>query len=461
MILCLTETHLYNRMNTLIRWGRMMARQKKQSSSKTQVATSGKDLMEFKKTNKAIGLRVSKGKLTIMGRKIFNVMCAHAQKEGQLGKDAPAGVTNGDKYFWLPMSAIIKGATYDSNDTRLVKEHVVELSNIRVEMEDETQWTSERMLASVKIYNPAGLNSKQGKLWFGFAFPPEMFEQIMRPDSYTKLSLYYGSLFTSGHSFALWEICRQYATNPGHLTPREPVAYWATYLMGRPVPVPPEYKYFKRDVLIPAANDVNEIGDITVKLIEHKNGGRSVEELQWEVHLKEQQQLDFPPPPLIDTVLIERIAALGFSNTEAGDLSVSHDSNFIRATLDLVEARLLNHNAPPVGSAAAYFRDALNKRYVDNIPAKIAKPVNRKGQEAIQKKPPSEETILKASRREDAFIHYEKLDTDDRQDLANQYLEVAPGLVAKALRKDGLKSKIAQLAFGDWLADKLYGVVQK
>jgi hypothetical protein len=47
------------------------------------------ELKEFRKTNDAIGLRVSEGRLSLLSRKIFNVMVYHAQRIRTKGENAP------------------------------------------------------------------------------------------------------------------------------------------------------------------------------------------------------------------------------------------------------------------------------------------------------------------------------------------------------------------------------------
>jgi hypothetical protein len=41
--------------------------------------------LEFRKSNEAIGLRVVEGSLTLLNRKVFNVLVYHAQNIGELG----------------------------------------------------------------------------------------------------------------------------------------------------------------------------------------------------------------------------------------------------------------------------------------------------------------------------------------------------------------------------------------
>jgi hypothetical protein len=148
-----------------------------------------KDAETFKKTNEAIGLRVSKGHLSFISRKLFNVAVLHAQKLGAPGINAPIESETSHKYFWVPAAEIQRDASYNSNDTKLLKEALEELQDIRITSETAREWTSERLLSSVKIVNPAGLHKKGGRLWVGFEFPAEVMNLVMNPRTFTSLSV--------------------------------------------------------------------------------------------------------------------------------------------------------------------------------------------------------------------------------------------------------------------------------
>ena len=188
---------------------------KKGKAKPRQVATvESSELREFRKTNEAIGLRVVEGNLSLLSRKLFNVMMYHAQEMKISGLNAPIDTPAAKKYFWIPLSVLARDAAYDSKDVQYLKKQLEEMQNIKLLMENERQWTSERLVSSVTLVNPEGFNKHSGQVWFGFAFPPEVHEQVMAPSTYTRLSIVYQSSLKSGSALALYEICRRYATNP-------------------------------------------------------------------------------------------------------------------------------------------------------------------------------------------------------------------------------------------------------
>jgi len=414
--------------------------------------SAGSELKEFRKTNEAIGLRVSEGRLSLLSRKIFNVMVYHAQRIRNKGENAPIDSEAAKNYYWIPLAELARDAAYDSRDTELFKEQVQELQNIRIFSEDAIQWTSERLVSSVKLVNPRGLKKQGGMLWFGFAFPPEVESMVMAPGSYTKLSVYYQALLRSGASLALYEICRRYATNPSKLTNRAEWAWWYGALTGNPVSdAIPEYKYFKRDVLKYAVSEINMVTDINVELIEHKQG-RRVGSLQFRVTPARQESLALSAPPIIDGELIQRMMELGLSQEDACNVLATTEDGKLRATLDLTENRVRNTKAAAVGSPAGYFKQALRDGYASNID------IAKKNVQKLEQKPSVEASInairerFLAERAKDALGMYNELASSDQSDWLFRFKQ-SPAAKGLNLSR-GLATASARSAFSMWFAEQ-------
>ena len=101
--------------------------------------------------------------------------------------------------------------------------------------------------------------------------------------------------------------------------------------------------------------EVNQLTDITIELIEHKNG-RRVEKLQFKVELVKQTPLLFPVPPIIDDQLLQRVIDLGFSKADASDLVAQYSDEQLRLAIERVEARSRAVGMSPLTAPAGYFR---------------------------------------------------------------------------------------------------------
>ena len=429
------------------------ARNTKKTVTSLTLVPSGKEAMSFRKTNEAIGLRLREGRLSLLSRKILNVMFYHAQHL-ELGENAPIDTPVNRKYFWVPLHEVAHDAAYDSKDTALLKEHIEELQSIKLYMEDENQWISERLVSSVKLVNPSGLNKRGGSVWFGYAFPPEVFELVKNPGTYTKLSIYYQGMFRAGASLALYEICRRYATNPSHKTNIEDYVYWHGVLTGTPVSneLGP-YKYFKRDVIKPALAEINSSTDIECTLIEHKRG-RKVESMQFEVHLNKQQPLELSDAPVLNSEIIEALKELGFGVQDAKDICASNKIEHVKSTLATVVKRMGAAGCSPLDAPAAYFRWLLK-----NIQTSVVHPLVQtvpptKPKVFINSAPNDLERFLTA-RASDAVGVYKELPATQAQSVMERFRS---SQVSKTMRTTkGIDHPMVRSLFGRWYANDLWG----
>lgn len=422
----------------------------------------------FRKPNGAIGLRVAKGYLSPLARKIFNVMICRAQQFGAPGKDAPISGPIAQQYYWVPFSEVVKDAAYDSRDYKLFKEHVDQLQSVRVVREADGDWTSDVLVPSVRIVNVAGRTGSDGRvrggrLYLGFMFTPEVADLIMSPSRYTTLALYYQAMLKSETGLALYEVCRRYATNPSHLTMRQPWVWWYHALTGKAMAdAPPtlEYKYVKRDAIAPAIREINLTTDITVALVEHKRG-RKVIDLQFEVHLKEDTGDALASRPVIDSAILERIMRLGASQAEATGTYADYDHDYLVRTLDYVERRIRNAKLSPVGAPFVYLTAALKGRWAPAADApKEAQLPSSESDVAAQKI----QEIRKAysdKHRADARSYYAELQPADQTALFAEFRESDDVTKNPRLRSDagkrGISVKHVEVAFCNWLSVRLWG----
>lgn len=416
------------------------------------------ELREFRKTNEAIGLRVVEGNLSLLSRKVFNVMMYHAQEMKVPGLNAPIDTPAAKKYFWIPLSDLARDAAYDSKDVQYLKKRLEEMQNIKLLMENERQWTSERLVSSVTLVNPAGLNKHSGQVWFGYAFPPEVHEQVMAPSTYTRLSIVYQSSLKSGSALALYEICRRYATNPSKLTLIQSYEHWYGVITGNPISVsaPPVYKYFKRDTLKPAIAEINALTDISVELVEHKNG-RRVEKLQFRVEQTKQAKLEFPASPVIDVELMGRVIKFGFSQADASDLMAQHSDDIIRAAIIRVEARAESKSMAALETPAGYFRWTLRdlERNPQASTTVLAAPKNIGVSAGKKAGGPNVMERFLSARAQEALGVYKELDEHERKSIFESFKSQN---TTKTIKFDkGLDSAMVRAIFAPWYAKDLWG----
>jgi hypothetical protein len=436
-------------------------------AKKTDVDVVNASSAELRKAVEAIAIQPKSGKITLLTRKLFNVLLAVAQQADD----------SGDTYRAL-LSDIVANSAFDSNDTALVKEHLRRMVSVQVEWSTGTssqkpgrKWGISTLIADAEILE----DPTTRRVWVEFSFAPKIKKKLLDPVQYARLSLQFQSQLRSSAGLALYEICVRYLTNPSHLTMREPWEWWRPILSGTPDTeagdeAKREYKYFKRDYLRPAIAEVNAVTNIFVELIEHREG-RRVAEIQFRVSERKQPMLALDEHPnVFDSTLVDRMVKIGIPLKEAQTLYADSEENRIRAALQMTEQRMRSTTLPPVRSAAALFKDALKKGYAppvadpaDALPGSTAGKLTAVASATGVADDPKARLRgeYDAYRRKEAKALYEEQGEAER-DLARTSFEsdVLPALgshLRDDWRRRGLDSKLVETAFFDWLALKTWG----
>lgn len=412
---------------------------------------------EVRKHNTEIGYRVQSGHLSLLSRKLINVLLYYAQRM--------RGEEDSEGKYWVEVSKIIKDAKFNSRDYELLRESLDELQSVKIIRPTETGGiTSDVLIPSFTLDNtvhgtnealPTGQKRRGGKLIIGFSLPVGVKELLLNPRSnYTVLPIVYvASLRTIG-GLVLYEITKRYSTNPSGVTNREPWQWWWKILTGAVEgATPPEYKYFKRDVIKKAVDEINTVTDLRIELIEFKEG-RWVKELQFTVELSKQSSFDLDPPP-IDNTLLSRITALGVSTVEAEKLIQKYAEDELRNNLEVVEARVAKPNLPELESPAAYLKTALKNQYGAGRKIQVGAAETRARKiaevDAQRKADEEKQDGVRRSQANDARDRFDQLLAADQQRLLLSFEETLNGPTLLAYRKTGLKTQLVSGTFNNWL----------
>ena len=414
----------------------------------TDILPAPQEDRELRKTNELIARPIVSGHFTLLGRKVFNAMILHAQMQGAPGKDAPTADAAHARLFWAPLSDIARDARYDSNDTEMLKDVARQLMDIKVENETDTEWTADHLVESVRLVNPAGLRKKGGRIWLGYRFPDEVMHLVTDPRRFTKLPLYYLTILRSNAGAALYEIAKESAWKTSGLTARAPWEDWQAILEGKPKSElqgwKSEYKFFKDRILKKAIAEVGTLTDIEIELLEYKSG-RKVNEIQFKVSKKEQGDLPFGPPPVIDSSVVDAVMGFGLPKREAEDIMATMDDGFVRSTCAYVRERLANKNLPELASSAAFFRSALRGRYVDGVkPKALPKPKAEPAPKTQKADPETDEA------RRIARAALSEMDKVAKAELMERFFAANPALMVVT---KGRMTKMMESMVVGWLAE--------
>lgn len=414
-------------------------------------ATGNQASAAVAKANEAIAIRPKRGKLTLLSRRIYNVLLLHAQQQGV-----------GQPKYSILLSELIDDAHFTSNNTELLKSHIRDMQATTIEWHTSSagrqKWTSTQLVGTVEIDEPG----RGRPCTISWSFPEEIRDKLVRPAHYTRILLEISSQMRSYAAAVLYELGARYLTSPGRLTMREDVLWWGSVLTGRSDITSVDYRILHRDTIKKALAELDALSeDFRMEVVEHKRG-RKVEELQFRVIPKPQRSLDLVNDAarnVFDLQLVERVAALGFKQSDAQDLYATTDEGVLRAAVEHVEQRMRSTTLPALASPAAYLRDALKKQYAGSAAAGPEAPPPPP-QVSMQERLEQLREEWRQMKAMEAKAQFERTGEPEREELLSRFeVERLPDLaspIARAWRRDGVASRIASGSFYRWLAGVLW-----
>ena len=178
------------------------------------------------------------------------------------------------------------------------------------------EWGACGLLAQVNI------KKNNGENWLYWAYPPVLRQEILSPVRYAQIQRSTIAQFRSHAGLALYEICARYKNNPSRVTSKQHWKWWLPVLTGKPAPneIKTEYRFFNRDTIKPAIDEVNEVSELIVSAHEFKVG-RSIEFIQFEVRLKKEETVK---KIAVDLTKVARAIQLGIDSEIAEDHFIRH-----------------------------------------------------------------------------------------------------------------------------------------
>ena len=387
-------------------------------------------------------------KITLTARKIYNVMLHHAQKQG-VSQDV----------YRVQFKAIATGIDFHSNNTEVIKQYFRQMATTGVEWQSPTTGEGIRWSVSALIAHAALI--KQGsELFLEWSYAPNIKQELLDPQRFAKMSLQVQAELNTMPALALYEICCRYADNPGGLTARQSWAWWRPVLTGSPDSAAAaylEYKIFNRDVLKKATKKVNEVSDLEIELIEHKQG-RSVQDLQFRVRrktpLRVAQDIAIAP---VDLKTIGAAIKAGIPQDRAERILAKHGAKAIDEALLTMQARQDQAQREPVRSPEKYLLTLLQSGQFGELkaPATVApkKPYDSK----VERLKLIEQFF--SSKRAELQSMFQEMDATQQQDwIARFGNEGLPNndAVKKTFLRKGITSQIVRPVFLKFLGNAVW-----
>lgn len=370
--------------------------------------------------------------------------------------------------YQIPMPVLMEFLGDKNNYARL-KTTLRALNATSVEWNEVTsggsQWTVSSLLSQAKIIRSPTQNIVE------VSFPPDIGRGIRELEQFSELNLMMAKELSSQASLNLYRIAVAYESNPSKVTFRRTPEDWDMYLRGKPKDSssPFEYKYFKRDTLLKAVDDVNRFTHLTLELIEHKKG-RVVVEIQFRIHQKKKNiEPNLLGPAGNEATMHSEaeLRKLGVRAVDAVSLVANYGSERVDANIAYFKKRRdQEEGASEVKSPIAYLKAAIKNHYADGMVVDDASHVAnqpKKGDAKVaQKRREIAMQDLLTARRNQASALFLEMTRRTSDEYWHEYLGGIESSNHKTLigaaRKSGLESKIVQVSFYNWLAEKLWGI---
>jgi Initiator Replication protein len=405
----------------------------------------------LKKSVDALAIVPTKQRISILARKVYNVMMHFAQQQGEERQ-----------IYRVRLRDVVKGIDFGSHNTEVLKEHLRQMVTTKVEWQSPTKGEGVKWAVSALIAH-AELISENGEVFMEWSYAANIKQQILDPQRYALISLNFQAEFRSIAGLALYEICSRYVENPAGLTARQHWTWWRPVLTGAPeseVDTYLQYKYFKRDVLKGAVAEVNQITDLEVELIEHKRG-RGIWDLQFKVKRREQPRWSSEKIPTpVNLKDIGRAIQAGVAQHKAEQLLAKFGEEKFTQAVDALVLRHARNDLSDVRTPDKYLAATLAT--IQSVVTKAAGVVQmgKLRAQITSERVAMIERFREEKRKAAQGLYKESPEADQKQILSQFESEALPVIgiaVTHAYQKRGLDSPMTRSHFAKFLAEHFFG----
>ncbi|MDI4635898.1 replication initiation protein [Pelomonas sp. V22] len=329
-----------------------------QSLSPPELATG--EGAELRKPHEMIVMVPRSKRVTLTGRRIYNALMQVSQARLAAMDTMPAA----DYMFEAPLPAILRTTGSSGEDRTAAKRYLKEMRGLEVDWEstapgDGVKWRGFSMLSEVAI------EVRNGENWVSWSYPPTIMAALREPKRWARIDLDVLASLGTYAAVALYEICARYRDNPGGVTSRKPVAWWADALSQVPAGTERrEWRKFKNERLKSAIDEINSETDLEIELIEHKQG-RAVVEVQFAVRRKRVAPKLRQASDVVDANLVLRAESLGIRELKLEGLIKEFSEDAVRVNIEVLEKRAANNKLREVDNAYSYLRSLLRNGGLD------------------------------------------------------------------------------------------------
>jgi len=316
------------------------------------------DIAVLKKPIEMTVMKPTKGKITLIGRRLYTVMLAYSQNE----MDTKIFDPERRYEFNVPLRSLLSHGSFHGGEVSFMKTYLREMNTTGIEWESTDQGENKKW-TTLTMISEASIELKEGQNWVSWEFPSSIMKNIVRPGIYGRLNLKIATSIDSYVGTALYDICCRYRDNPSGVTSKQQPEWWIDALSqsARDPEKRREWRKFKDEKLIPGIEDINETSDLEIELIEERVG-RAVGWVQFAVR-KKNIPLKFATKSIDAAVLsaIEKLAGkLAIPLARVESLIRKYGEGIVKQRLEELVRRVEDDSLPVVERKLGYLRYMLD-----------------------------------------------------------------------------------------------------
>lgn len=334
-------------------------------------------------------MKPTKGKITLIGRRLYTVMLAHSQAEMKLKVFDPE-----KRYvFRVLLRSLLSHGSFNGGEISFMKTYLREMNTTSIEWESAAQGDGYKW-KTLTMVSEAAIELLNGQNWVSWEFPSSIMENIVSPGMYARLDLKIATSISSYVGTALYEICTRYRDNASGVTSNQPPEWWIDALSqaARDPNKRREWRKFKDEKLLAGIQHINEESDLEIELIEQKEG-RKVAWVQFAVRKKlmPARQAQAMPVNVEAMDAIEKMAAqLAIPLASVETLIRKYGETMVKEKIQELAKRVEDTSQPVVERKLGYLRFLLeNPTESKKIVSKAEAVAKRSEAEEKQAPPPS------------------------------------------------------------------------
>ncbi len=420
----------------------------------------------LQKSREAIYSSPSKGRITHMMHRAYNLMLKHAALMGPE-----------HDWYTIHTAVLARDLNYNSNDMAHLEASLDRMQGtlLKWEVRDPDSplviKTSVQLIGKIQFIAEKSPSGACIQRLIRYRFDEEIKARLLNPKRFASLDLSLLNRFSSRYASVLFEIFMDTLTNDQPhddgwaYTDTLPWESWRDILVGDTAASSThfaQFKYFKRDIINKGMKNIDAVAPEIIAEALYRKSGRFITHIQFRVRFSGQQllaldDLDIGPP--IDTgALIERLRSIHVPQNVIDRSVKKYSLDDLEAATAYTEARLSkNAGLGPVDNIGAYFTNALVNRYWEATVIESTKPKASRttSQNTLLQRTPKQDKPAK-----DPYVllgetHYNSLSAEARTTQFNEYLvDAAPQSVIREYRRTGM-SILVKKAFFSWLGKHL------